>query len=206
MKKTFFIDFDGTITKVDSCAAMVEAFAREGWQEINRMWEEKELSTVECANRTFELFQTSPDELKDFLTKIEIDEYFPAFLEVCREKAYKVYILSDGYDLNLKTILEKHHLTVPYYCNQLIHADGFQIKCPYINESCGSCGTCKTTLMDKLQETDSQSIYIGDGYSDICPAAKADIVFAKGTLIKLCQEKGIPAFPYQNFQDIIPKI
>lgn len=32
MKRVFFVDFDGTITKVDVCAAMVEAFAGDGWR------------------------------------------------------------------------------------------------------------------------------------------------------------------------------
>ena len=39
MKRVFFVDFDGTITKVDVCAAMVEAFAGDGWREINDLWE-----------------------------------------------------------------------------------------------------------------------------------------------------------------------
>ena len=30
MKREFFIDFDGTITKVDTVVAMMEAFAPEG--------------------------------------------------------------------------------------------------------------------------------------------------------------------------------
>ena len=32
MKRVFFVEFDGTITKVDVCAAMVEAFAGDGWR------------------------------------------------------------------------------------------------------------------------------------------------------------------------------
>jgi len=203
MKKIFFIDFDGTITKVDTCAAMVEAFARDGWKEINQMWENKELSTQECANRTFELFDTTPADIKKFIDSMEIDDYFIDFLNLCRSKDYKIYILSDGYDFNIQTILDKYNIDVPYYANQLVYTSVFKIQCPHINESCGNCGTCKTSLMYKLREKGSQTIYIGDGYSDTCPALNADLVFAKGTLYKFCTEKGLNVIQYDNFNDII---
>ncbi|HHW61438.1 MAG TPA: MtnX-like HAD-IB family phosphatase [Syntrophomonadaceae bacterium] len=203
MKKIFFIDFDGTITTLDSCTAMVEAFARDGWQEINQRWEQKELGTEDCANQTLALFDVSPEKLKDFLKNIAIDEFFPQFLQHCRKNGYPVYILSDGYDLNIQTILDEHQLQLPYYCNELIYTDCFQIRCPHKNDECGNCGTCKSSLMKRLKEKDSQTIYIGDGYSDICPASQADLVFAKEPLYSICQEKGIAAVPYQNFYDII---
>lgn len=57
--------------------------------------------------------------------------------------------------------------------------------------------------MLKLKEKDSQAVYIGDGYSDVCPATKADVVFAKDTLYEICREKGIQAIAYRNFKDII---
>jgi 2-hydroxy-3-keto-5-methylthiopentenyl-1-phosphate phosphatase len=59
-----FVDFDGTITKEDTCAAMVEAFAGDGWREINDRWERKEISTEQCANMTFNLFQADLNDLK----------------------------------------------------------------------------------------------------------------------------------------------
>ncbi|MEA1962598.1 MAG: MtnX-like HAD-IB family phosphatase, partial [Bacillota bacterium] len=186
-----------------TCSAMVETFARDGWQEINRLWEQKELSTEECANKTFELFDAVPDDIKKLMKSIEIDDYFIAFLKLCKRQEDKVYILSDGYDLNIQTILKKYNIDVPYFCNRLIYTDKFMIQCPHINQSCGKCGTCKTTLMKQLKEPGSQTIYIGDGYSDTCPATHADIVYAKGSLYAFCMENGIDAIPYQSFKDII---
>lgn len=203
MKKTFFIDFDGTITKVDTCAAMVEAFARDGWEEINSMWEEKKLSTEECANETFKLFNANLDDVIKLMDTIEIDDYFISFLDVCRKKDYKVYVLSDGYDINIRCIFAKYGIDVPYFANELVYEDGFKIKCTHRSSTCGKCGTCKTYLMNRLKEEGSESVYIGDGYSDICPALSADVVFAKGVLYKYCLGKGIDAAYYHNFSDII---
>jgi 2-hydroxy-3-keto-5-methylthiopentenyl-1-phosphate phosphatase len=203
MAKVFFVDFDGTITTTDTCWAMVQAYAREGWEELDQMWANKEISTEECARRTFALFDTTPGEIQKLLESMEIDPHFIDFLNWCRDKDYPVYILSDGYDFNIQTILNKYQIDIPYYANKMVYHDGFHIECPYVSPSCGDCGTCKTELMQKLRPENSQAIYIGDGYSDTCPAAHADIVFAKGTLYKYCQDNHIPARAYQNFADIL---
>jgi 2-hydroxy-3-keto-5-methylthiopentenyl-1-phosphate phosphatase len=60
--------------------------------------------------------------------------------------------------------------------------------------------------MKELQKTGCQSVYIGDGYSDTCPAQQADIVFAKSSLLKFCRKHGISAIAFENFSDIIKQI
>lgn len=49
-------------------------------------------------------------------------------------------------------------------------------------------------------------MYIGDGYSDQCPARFADFVFAKGRLIKYCQQQNITFFEFRNFSDVQKKV
>lgn len=203
MKKTIFVDFDGTITKVDTCAAMVKAFAAEGWQEINEQWERKELSTKECASKTFQLFRVGMIEVAGLMERMEIDDFFKEFLCFCRTKNYKVFVLSDGYDFCVDKVFKKYNLEVSYYANKMFYEQGFQIDCPHFNEACGNCGTCKKNLMAALNEPGSQTVYIGDGYSDICPAMHADVVFAKKDLYNYCMAKGINAIHYETFADIL---
>ncbi|WHH57815.1 MtnX-like HAD-IB family phosphatase [Petroclostridium sp. X23] len=205
MEKIIFIDFDGTITKKDTCAAMIEEFAKDGWQEINRLWENKELSTEECANATFKLFDAAPQDIINLMHTIEIDEYFTAFLSLCKAKGYEVYVLSDGYDLNIETIFKRYDIRLKYYSNKLLYNvdHGFSIECPHKNASCGKCGNCKTTWINNLKSEGDEVIYIGDGYSDMCPAGIADLVFAKGVLSQYCIEKGIHTKCFENFKDII---
>lgn len=206
LKRVFFVDFDGTITKRDTCAAMVEAFAADGWQEIDRLWEKKEISTEECAQRTFQLFQAVPDDLRKLLDTIEIDEGFGAFLDYCRGNGYPVYVLSDGYDFNIEHIFRKYGIDLPYFANKLTYQDGFRIVCPNSNPECGLCGTCKRKLMERLAEPGSERIYVGDGTSDTCPAQHSDLVFAKGRLLEYCREKGLPAVPITGFADVLEKL
>lgn len=201
--KIIFMDFDGTITKQDTCEAMVIKFARDGWEEINKLWEQKKLSTKDCANETFKLFDATIDDIKALLDTIEIDEYFKEFVALCNHKGYRIYVLSDGYDLNIETIFKKFNIDLPYYTNKILYDNGFKIDCPNEDENCHDCGTCKKGLMNKIKHEDEQVIYIGDGFSDTCPAKAADIVFAKKSLLKYCRQNGIPAHEYLSFKDII---
>jgi 2,3-diketo-5-methylthio-1-phosphopentane phosphatase len=205
-KMVFFIDFDGTVTDRDTCVAMTEAFARGNWQELELKWQKGEISTEECARETFKLFDASELELKKFLLdNIKIDDHFITFAEFCRQKGHEIYILSDGYDFNIETILEKYGIRgIPYFANRLI-IDGrrFDIECTYSSSTCAQCGTCKAELVEKLKPENALSIYVGDGYSDICAAKKADVIFAKGVLLSHLRQNGIPTIAYNDFSDIL---
>lgn len=206
MQRTIFIDFDGTITKRDTCDAMVKAFAGEGWQQINELWEKREISTEECANRTFKLFRATLDDLRNLLDTIEIDDTFGIFVNFCKKEGYPVYILSDGYDFCIEYILNKHGFKLPYYSNKLVYEKEFRITCTYYNQECGLCGTCKRSLIERLTEPNSQTVYVGDGLSDTCPAGYSSLVFAKGRLLEYCRTEGIPALPIVSFADVLAKL
>ena len=206
MKRVFFVDFDGTITLKDTCVAMTEAFAGDSWQELDAMWQKKEISTQECATRTFQLFNADLADLRKVLDNIRIDSCFGQFIDYCRDNSYPVYILSDGYDFNIEHIMTKHGYQLPYYANHLVYDEGFQIHCTYHNDACGQCGTCKKSLLESLTPLGYQTVYIGDGLSDTCPAAVCDLVFAKGSLLRYCRSHQIAAVPMEGFRDVLEKM
>jgi 2,3-diketo-5-methylthio-1-phosphopentane phosphatase len=204
MKRNFFIDFDGTVTKVDTVLAMDEAFAHGDWLSINEMWRRREISTETCANMKFEMYRASMDDVQRLINAVEIDDYFKYFIDLCKKRGFRVYILSDGYDFNIETLFKKYGITLPYYANHLMYEYGsLRLQPLYPNPSCGHCGTCKSLLMSALKEEKSQAIYIGDGYSDLCPATQADLVYAKGSLYRLCLEAGVVAIEFKDFSDVI---
>ncbi len=203
MDRMIFTDFDGTITKTDSCSSMVQAFAAPGWEENDRLWREKKISTAECARRIFEGFSASPEELKKFIEAIEIDPLFLAFLNAAEAQGDTVTVLSDGYDHNINIIFKKYGIELPFYANCLQYDKGFSVLTPYHNPSCGRCGTCKKTLVNTLNPKGKPTVYIGDGYSDFCGAAACDTVFAKGVLLKHCRKNGVKATPFEGFDEIL---
>lgn len=201
-KPMFFVDFDGTVSRDDVCATMVQRFAREGWEELNRLWEEGILSTEECAGRTLELMDVEPQELEGFFKSIEIDETFLPFVKWTEKQSLPLYILSDGYDNYIKEILNRYGLNIRYFANHLEYRQGWSIECWHADKECTKCGVCKTDLIDELLEPGYIRVYIGDGYSDICPAEHCDLLFAKKHLARLCQDKGIPFYRYEGFDDV----
>lgn len=206
MHLVFFTDFDGTITEQDTCMAMAEAFARGNWQELELQWQKGELTTEECARETLKLFDAGEEELRKLLTDhVTIDSHFIPFAQFCRQKGHEIYVLSDGYDYNIETVFDKYGIKdIPYFANRLIiKGRKFDIECIHSSRECPRCGTCKAELMEKLKPEGALAVYIGDGYSDLCAAKKADVIFAKGVLLShLCRE-GIPAMAFDDFSDIL---
>ena len=206
MDTTFFIDFDGTITTVDTTTAMMRAFVDEVHRpeimSINSLWEQRKLSTRECAEMTFQYFHADLRALESLLWKIEIDEGFPGFLEACRRRGDRVHVLSDGFDVCIRTVFRKFGLDLPFYANTLSYDGRFRVECPHANPECGHCGVCKTALMSRLLPAGHRSVYIGDGYSDVCPAGNADLVFAREPLYTLCKNSGVRAVRFRLFREI----
>lgn len=205
MKITFFVDFDGTITKRDTCLAMSQTFAVGDWESIEDEWAQGLITTAESARRIFKLYDADEERLMELLCTIEIDDFFIPFLEMCRKRGYGVYILSDGYEINIRTIFEKYGISgVPYFANELlISGKDFDIKTTYGSKTCDDCGTCKTELIKKIKPADGLTVYIGDGLSDTCASKETDVVFAKGKLLAYRREHRLPVIPFINFKDII---
>lgn len=209
MNITYFIDFDGTITMEDTTAAMTRAFVPAddipAIMGINRMWEQRQISTRECAGRIFRYFQAGLDDMISLLGTIEIDPGFPEFMDMCRRNNNRIYVLSDGFDLSIRTVFEKYGINVPYFTNTMLYDNGFLVECPHANDECGHCGVCKTSLMHRLKEPGHTAVYIGDGYSDVCPSGHADMVFAKEPLLSLCTKAGVEAVGFRTFADILAR-
>ena len=209
-KTTFFIDFDGTITTLDTINAMQQAFVAEKDRpailKIIALWKQKLLSTQECANQTFKYFSADMDDMLALLETIEIDASFTEFLERCRSAGDRVYVLSDGFDLSIQTVFHKYAIDLPFYSNVMVFGNGFKVECPLANPECGQCGVCKTSLMQHLREPATRCIYIGDGHSDTCPAKHADTVFAKEPLYTLCKDNGVDTIKFESFREIIDRI
>jgi len=206
-----FVDFDGTITKEDIGEVMFLKFGdAQKAKEIVNDWINKKIN----ARQSWEMLCKTINNLDikkfdDFLLSSEIDNSFKKFIEYCTENNYEVRILSDGLDYYINKILLKENLShLEVYSNKLsFDNNGNLIPIfPYTDEECKSCANCKRNHVLNFSGDDEFSIYIGDGYSDVCPAQYCDYIFAKKSLLKYCEINRITYYPYSDFNDVIKKL
>lgn len=203
-----FCDFDGTITKKDTLNTFLHLHAKNDWLRIEEQWKNGEIGSKECLSKQMNCIQDMTEEkLKDFLSGIEIDEYFPEFLEFVKENGIDFCILSDGFDFFIKNILEQNGINgIKIFSNNLILSGGkFKTDFPYGNNKCSaSSGVCKCGIIKKYSTPQKTLFYIGDGFSDFCAVKSetADFVFAKGTLLEYCEKNKKRAIGFSDFSDI----
>lgn len=206
-----FIDFDGTITKEDIGEVMFLRFGdAQKAKEIVNDWINEKIN----ARQSWQMLCKTINNLDikkfdEFLLSSEIDNSFKIFLDYCKENNYEVRILSDGLDYYINKILSKENLShLEVYSNKLsFDKDGNLIPVfPYTDEECKRCANCKRNHVLNFSGDDEYSIYIGDGYSDVCPAQYCDFIFAKKSLLKYCEINRITYFPFSDFNDVIKKL
>lgn len=198
-------DFDGTVSAVDMGNEVVKRFTDERWIEIDRAYSSGKIGSRIAYSRLNPFFKGTKTEILEFVRKHErIDPHFPAFYAWCREQGFDLKIVSDGLDLYIEALLAKHKLEeIEYFSNVLSFSDHkLFIEFPQMNKDCEKCGTCKSNILKKYREHYKKIIYIGDSYSDFCPAKDADMVFAKGILHAKCMEKGWICEHYESFSDV----
>jgi 2,3-diketo-5-methylthio-1-phosphopentane phosphatase len=198
-------DFDGTITKEDSCDYIGKEILKDKYNEFLDLYNNKEIDAKTLTQKIFEKMNVSKEEYISILKNIDIDPYFKNFVEFVRQKAFEFYILSDGFDLNIETILHNNNIDGLHIFANQIEFEGKNIKAdfPNYNYTCENCGNCKAGLIDILNEENKKIIYIGDSTSDFCASKKGSIIFAKDRLAHKLDEEHTKYIKYQNFDDII---
>ena len=205
----FIIDFDGTLSVRDTVDALLEKFAPPAWEAVEQRWLDGEISAVECMQQQIALVNTDHVTLETFFRGIQLDASFLPFHQHVSQFA-QVAIVSDGLDhaINIST---RHAAlpTLPVYANRLHFVpNGISISFPYLNAECtAGNGVCKCAVARELaQQCGGPVVLIGDGKSDACLAKHADAVFAKGSLIRYCEQEGIAYHPFQSFADVLAKV
>ncbi len=210
-----FTDFDGTITRRDVGDAFFEHFGGARSTEAVKEYRAGNISAVECFRRECAACGTvGLSALHEFIDREEIDESFGEFAGFCRAKQFALTVVSDGMDYYIARILRRHGLgDVPVHANtlELVPAgdpERFTLvpRFPNRDEICDRCASCKRNYLITTSADDDIIVYVGEGYSDTCPAGFADIVFAKDELGKFCRDENISFFEYRSFTDVTGRL
>ncbi|NLY46458.1 MAG: MtnX-like HAD-IB family phosphatase [Tissierella sp.] len=202
----FLIDFDGTITKMDSNDLLVEKFSHNPIKDISQT--EGEVNFMESFSFLINNVNITEEEYLEFMLKeVELTKGFYDFYKKSKSLNIPMAVISGGFENGILPFLNKHDIKdIDVYANRLNFGDN-NISIEYyhnIDDCCdiGSCGNCKVIHYERYKKDNKKVIFIGDGITDRSVAGKADIVFAKDGLLKYCNKNDIDCIPWKDFDDI----
>lgn len=200
------LDFDGTITAKDVLDELIFKFAGDdSWKQVEVEWQAGRIGSRECLTREFDCVRVTPGELAAFLKQIPIDPGLVNLLSLLRREEIEFAILSDGIELFIRTILARAGAgEITIRSNAIEHkGDRVKLVCPHSHGACTSAAAhCKCASAQLLTRPEQTLVYVGDGRSDLCPARKCDIVFAKGALARHLEAEGLPFYRFDTLNDV----
>ncbi|QPC46137.1 MtnX-like HAD-IB family phosphatase [Mangrovibacillus cuniculi] len=204
-----FSDFDGTITLKDTIALIMERFAPPEWNELKDAVLSQQMPIEEGVGRMFAFLPSdSLEEIKNYaIEKSVIREGFGTFLTYCQEENIPFHVVSGGMGFFIEPILAPYlNMIDSISCNSITEKkERLHVLWPYpCEEECiGGCGCCKPAVIKQKKDAEAFTVLIGDSVTDIKAAHKVDLVFARGSLGKYCEEHKIPYLPYETFLDCL---
>lgn len=210
-KFKIFVDFDGTITTKDVGETLVVTFGQpDEVKKIVKLWMEDKITSPQSWELMFATISSFDiPSLEKMLSEIQIDSAFKRFVGYSRENDFEIRVLSDGFDIYIKRILDREGLLdLEVFSNHVTLSPDNKLipHFPYGDEECKFCGNCKRNHILSNCSDEDFIIYIGDGYSDKCPVQYCDFIFAKGSLLRYCEMNRITYFPFQDFNDVISRL
>ncbi|MDH3890349.1 MAG: MtnX-like HAD-IB family phosphatase [candidate division Zixibacteria bacterium] len=206
MKTAIFCDFDGTISRRDIGYNLFHHFSQGRNDELVPLWKKGELTTRECLLKEAAMVHAHSDEIYRYLDQFELNRGFEPFVRLCQANSADLAILSDGLDFYIEYVLKRHRLNhLPLIANAgRLEDNRLIVTFPHDNQSCRRCGSCKGERIReyRLRHGEVKAVFVGDGYSDACGAAEADIVLAKKDLEQYCVIHNIDHIRYDTFDDV----
>lgn len=201
-----FCDFDETITTRDVGSQILARFGTPVALEIWKDFDAGLKTPAECLHIACETASNMTEEAIDNLLMEQTPRAgFLEFARFCAEQAIDFTIVSDGFSIYITRTLERLGLThIPIWTNTIeLNENGrFDITFEHEREGCDRCASCKCAGLLTMSDDADTVVYLGDGYSDWCPATMADIVFATRDLKRQCGELGIPHHPFEDFYHV----
>lgn len=199
-----FVDFDNTISRGDVLDSVIGAFSRTTqWTQWQTEWRENRISTLECLRRQVGNLEVDKDTLLEYVGHVAIDPDFVHLQDWAASTGTELIIVSDNFEVILREILGRHAIVAPpIFANTLTFEGKRTIPSfPYRSATCVRCAHCKASHFVRYEGY--QIIYVGDGLSDICPAMRADRVFAKDSLAAYLLAQDKPFVAFEGLRDVV---
>jgi 2-hydroxy-3-keto-5-methylthiopentenyl-1-phosphate phosphatase len=113
-------------------------------------------------------------------------------------------LASDGFAFYIRPILATAGLDrFEVVTNELAFSHGrVRFHHPNGHPECIGCGTCKMLAARRLRDAHGPIAFVGERQSDRYGVLNSDVVFAKDSLLQICEQDGVPYRPWDTFDDV----
>jgi 2,3-diketo-5-methylthio-1-phosphopentane phosphatase len=194
------VDFDGTIALTDVSDTIMATHVPGSWEALVARYDEGFLGSRDLMTWEMSLVRSEPEALLATAASQPLDPGFVPFVHRARGAGIPIEVVSDGFGFFIAPTLERIGLPDLPVATARTTFDGGRAHIEYPNghPDCLVCGTCKRNRVLAHQAAGRAVVFIGDGESDRYAAGYSDLVFAKRSLVGICEREG---WPYRHWQD-----
>jgi HAD superfamily phosphoserine phosphatase-like hydrolase len=198
-----FVDFDGTITDVDTFDALVrDAVGDTFWDAVDAELVSGRLTLREVlAYQASRISKSQAEALAFVEATATVDPAFGPFVRTARAHGADVRVVSSGVASIIRATLAGAGVDVPVIANEVdFGAGGWTIT--FIDESAN--GHDKAAAVRAARAAGCATVFVGDGVSDFTAVHEAERCFAKAgrALETYCREAGIACTSFRSFSEI----
>jgi 2-hydroxy-3-keto-5-methylthiopentenyl-1-phosphate phosphatase len=192
---TLVLDWDGTVTEVDSLHMVLLEFGDVGVYERAEEDLGRALTLHEVIEVEFSTVRAPLEEVVSWL--VENVRVRPGFSELVER--FRPLVVSSGFHELIEPVLARERVEVDLRANRLdARPEGWRVlwRDERVCEVCGE--SCKRLTLP----AEAELVYVGDGYSDRCAALAADRVFARDGLAAYLEERGVACEGFRDLRDV----
>ncbi|MBI4200129.1 MAG: MtnX-like HAD-IB family phosphatase [Chloroflexi bacterium] len=209
MNLAILCDFDDTVAVENVAHLLLGRFGDSQWQSLLQQFRDGTIRPKDYFERCFLGVRASRASMQAYVR--EHAHLRPGFRELaryCQGQEIELAIVTHGLDFYVEALLEREGLgwLPAFTVGSRFTSNGIESDFRYTRDDCQEWGNCKCSVVDRYRTQGRRVFYVGDGLSDLCPARRADLVFARSRLLELCQQEGIPHREFQDFNDVLTEL
>jgi 2-hydroxy-3-keto-5-methylthiopentenyl-1-phosphate phosphatase len=203
-------DFDGTAVTEDIGDRVAIRFAgHDVWRAAEDRFRAGEITFARLLEAIFGPVTATREEIAAFAREAAVlRPGLERLVAACRDAGRPFLLVSAGLDVYIEAVLERLPADLRAHVEVRANAAtcspaGLAITFHGAGGGCGRCGFCKGTVVDELHARGYRVAMCGDGTADRCAAERADVVFARGSLVRYCEQDGIPHTAFETFDEVV---
>lgn len=202
-------DFDDTTVVENVAELLLLEFGDGKWLDYRRQHSMQLISLKDYQELAFSTVKVSRDMMKSAVTeRVTLRPHFKALFNYCRDTKVPLVIASMGLDFYIEAVLEREDMTsIPYFAvDTKFTSSGINFDYRFPWDGCWQSGNCKCRVLEQYRRQNYPILFAGDGKSDICPASKADLVFAHRHLAQHRQRNGLTYTELTDFSPVLESV